>query len=46
MTKASSLFKKRNLEGNHDLITDPLTSNSFAVLSDNQIVAKAKYDGC
>jgi hypothetical protein len=45
MEKASALSRKRNLEGNHDSAPNPLSSNSFAVLSDNQIVAKASLMG-
>jgi hypothetical protein len=45
MEKASALSKKRNFEGNQDSATNPLSNNSFAVLSDNQIVAKASLMG-
>jgi hypothetical protein len=45
MEKASALSKKRNLEGNHDFALNPLSNNSFAVLSDNQIIAKASLMG-
>jgi hypothetical protein len=45
MTKATSLSRKRNLEGNHDLIPDPMASNSFVVLSDNQIFTIANMMG-
>jgi hypothetical protein len=45
LKKASALSKKRNLEGNHDSDPNPLSNNSFAVLSDNQIVAKASLMG-
>jgi hypothetical protein len=38
MTKATSLSKKRNLEGNHDLIPNPLASNSFVVLLDKKLL--------
>jgi hypothetical protein len=43
--KATTLSKKRNLEGNHDFARNPLSNNSFVVLSDNQIVAKAGLMG-
>jgi hypothetical protein len=45
MEKASALSKKRNLEGNHDSAPNPLSNNSFAVLSDNQMVAKDSLMG-
>jgi hypothetical protein len=45
MEKASALSKKRNLEGNHDSTPNPLSNNSFAVLSDNQIATKASLMG-
>jgi hypothetical protein len=45
MEKASALSRKRNLEGNHDSAPNPLSSNSFAVLFNNQIVAKANLMG-
>jgi hypothetical protein len=45
MEKASALSKKRNLEGNHDSAPNPLSNNSFVVLSDNKIVAKASFMG-
>jgi hypothetical protein len=43
--KATNISKKRNLEGNHDTAPNPLANNSFAVLSNNQIIVKANLMG-
>jgi hypothetical protein len=42
--KVGFLPRKRNLEGNSDIPTD--MSNSFYVLSNNEIMVHAIYDGC